>query len=89
MESRPCESRSRGGIATGWIGPRSTVGWNLFVLAMLLNAIDSARTWQRFPATVRSVVAHEMGREQGRTGVKNRVRALVLVALAARRRGGG
>ena len=29
------------GIMTGWVGPRMTVAWNLFGLAMLFNAIGT------------------------------------------------
>jgi len=32
------------GIATGWVGPRVTVAWNLFGLAMLVNAIGTVAT---------------------------------------------
>ena len=32
------------GIATRWVGPRVTVAWNLFGLAMLLNAIGIVAT---------------------------------------------
>ena len=32
------------GIAAGWVGPRVTVAWNLFGLAMLLNAIGTVAT---------------------------------------------
>jgi hypothetical protein len=32
------------GIAAGWVGPRLTVAWNLFGLAMLLNAIGTVAT---------------------------------------------
>ena len=32
------------GIATGWIGSRSAVGWNHVGLAMLLNAIGTVAT---------------------------------------------
>lgn len=32
------------GIASGWLGPRSTIAWNLFGLAMLFNAIATVAT---------------------------------------------
>jgi hypothetical protein len=32
------------GIATGWVGPRITVAWNLLGLAMLFNAIGTVAT---------------------------------------------
>jgi hypothetical protein len=32
------------GLVTGWVGPRVTVAWNLFGLAMLLNAIGTVAT---------------------------------------------
>jgi hypothetical protein len=32
------------GIAFGWIGPRMTIAWNLFGLAMLANAIGTVAT---------------------------------------------
>lgn len=32
------------GIAFGWIGPRMTITWNLFGLAMLVNAIGTVAT---------------------------------------------
>ncbi len=32
------------GIASGWIGPRMTVAWNVFGLAMLVNAIGTVAT---------------------------------------------
>ncbi|MDG3002300.1 hypothetical protein [Paludisphaera mucosa] len=32
------------GIASGWIGPRATIAWNLFGLAMLANAIATVAT---------------------------------------------
>ncbi|HEV3259826.1 MAG TPA: hypothetical protein VG013_23360, partial [Gemmataceae bacterium] len=32
------------GIAAGWVGPRATVAWNLFGLAMLVNAIATVAT---------------------------------------------
>jgi hypothetical protein len=32
------------GIATGWVGPRVTVAWNLFGLAMLFNAVGTVAT---------------------------------------------
>jgi hypothetical protein len=32
------------GIALGWLGPRATIAWNLFGLAMLANAIGTVAT---------------------------------------------
>ena len=32
------------GIASGWFGPRMTIAWNLFGLAMLVNAIGTVAT---------------------------------------------
>jgi hypothetical protein len=32
------------GIAFGWLGPRATIAWNLFGLAMLFNAIGTVAT---------------------------------------------
>jgi hypothetical protein len=32
------------GIAFGWVGPRMTIAWNLFGLAMLINAIGTVAT---------------------------------------------
>ncbi|WP_165069624.1 hypothetical protein [Paludisphaera rhizosphaerae] len=32
------------GITSGWIGPRATIAWNVFGLAMLLNAIGTVAT---------------------------------------------
>jgi hypothetical protein len=32
------------GIAYGWLGPRMTIAWNLFGLAMLFNAIGTVAT---------------------------------------------
>jgi hypothetical protein len=32
------------GIAAGWVGPRLTIAWNLFGLAMLVNAIGTVAT---------------------------------------------
>ena len=32
------------GIAAGWVGPRLTIAWNLFGLAMLFNAIGTVAT---------------------------------------------
>jgi hypothetical protein len=32
------------GIALGWFGPRTTIAWNLFGLAMLVNAIGTVAT---------------------------------------------
>jgi hypothetical protein len=32
------------GIAFGWLGPRTTIAWNLFGLAMLFNAIGTVAT---------------------------------------------
>ena len=32
------------GIAFGWLGPRMTIAWNLFGLAMLFNAIGTVAT---------------------------------------------
>ena len=32
------------GIAAGWVGPRATVAWNLFGLALLFNAIGTVAT---------------------------------------------
>ena len=32
------------GIAFGWFGPRATIAWNLFGLAMLVNAIGTVAT---------------------------------------------
>jgi hypothetical protein len=32
------------GIASGWVGPRLTIAWNLFGLAMLINAIGTVAT---------------------------------------------
>jgi hypothetical protein len=32
------------GIAFGWFGPRITIAWNLFGLAMLVNAIGTVAT---------------------------------------------
>ena len=32
------------GIAIGWLGPRITIAWNLFGLAMLANAIGTVAT---------------------------------------------
>ncbi len=32
------------GIAAGWVGPRGAIAWNLFGLAMLVNAIGTAAT---------------------------------------------
>jgi hypothetical protein len=32
------------GIASGWLGPRTTIAWNVFGLAMLINAIGTVAT---------------------------------------------
>jgi hypothetical protein len=32
------------GMAAGWVGPRAAIAWNLFGLAMLINAIGTAAT---------------------------------------------